>query len=443
MSIELMIKNLYYQAFKNILDVYEIFKDYFDEERVDLQDIISIDTFSEYISNTEYSEYLSKSFIVDSPLFKSYEDEIKIIIKALLEEGALKSKIATDYTVFRFLYPFLYDRIPLRRVTASIIVHFPEVRVTNENDKYVDIKDLYARVKVTHNGNIVGTFGLNRTNYPVSHLMADYMHSHIPGLNLNSPKSFLNPCLGSGPINDTILTLVGNADLSMWMLFCRELDMYVTVESLSGIPYRHLERITGTRKLKKCSSVFRPTFPNYPITSTIALSSDEISNFIKYVIDKNVIKFTYSNGSYNLAMSYLNYILSISNSFIEYVNTKLERTPEVLERFTQESLYRNNILIPHAIINNSLHEFTSSVSNTNYMEYNGRESITFKGNTLKLYIYDDSQSENSNNEVLILNKDFCHCLLFHILTYLNIKHGKINNSQSNPETGSFKECIIL
>lgn len=439
MNTDLMIKNLYQKSYEHILNVYEVFKDYFDEERVDLQDISTMKIFENRLRTSPYSNYLNKSFITSSEIFKNYDESIQIIIKALLEEGALKSLIASDNTVFKYLYPFLYDKITLVTSTASILVHFPNVRVTNENDKYVDIKDLYARVRVTHLGNITGTFGLNRTDYPLSHLLAGYMHSHISGTNMSNPTEFKSPCLGSGPINDTILTLATNNDINMWMLFCRELDLYVRVESLEGVPYKKLEHITGTVKLDKVRRLFDNN--NLMYTVYINIPQTILKDFIFYLVRNNIIKFNYSNKSINLAMSYLDYIIAVSNAFIEFVNTNIKIGQAFSSTFTLENLISERVLARYVIKNNTLYKISNNNSGTDLLRHNGKSSFIFKGNTLHLNIYNDSQEE-SNNEVLLLNRDFCYSLLFKIISYLNINYGKSLSNQIS-EARSYKEYITI
>lgn len=57
-----------------------------------------------------------------------------------------------------------------------ILVWFPQVRVTNEYNKSVDIQDLYAKVIINTEGQLIGKFYLNRATYPLSHMRVGYMH---------------------------------------------------------------------------------------------------------------------------------------------------------------------------------------------------------------------------------------------------------------------------
>lgn len=57
-----------------------------------------------------------------------------------------------------------------------ILVWFPKVKVTNESGKSVNIQDLYAKVEIDTEGQLIGKFYLNRATYPISHMRSNYMH---------------------------------------------------------------------------------------------------------------------------------------------------------------------------------------------------------------------------------------------------------------------------
>ena len=123
--------------------------------------------------------------------------------------------------------------------------------MTNENDKSIIIQDLYAKIELDAKGNIPTEdrgFTLNRATYPMEQWVCGYMHSHISNIPKGNLTSFQSPCLGTGPINNTVLELKNNCDSTEWMLFCQELSMYVTVESLRGGPYIRMETIGSKRQ---------------------------------------------------------------------------------------------------------------------------------------------------------------------------------------------------
>lgn len=443
-DINLMIEKLYQNATRKIYQVYDVFKDYFDEERVDIQDIETLELFKQRLSNKVYSEVINRTFILESNAWNNTSEQDKEIIKALLNERVLSTFICSDETAFKYLFPFLLEKYDtsIYNETAYIIVRFPEVRVSNENDKYVDIKELYARVKVNGEGKIQGTFGLARADYPVSHIYADYAHSHIPGLTLEE-NQFKSPCLGSGPINRTICSLVEEGELSSWMLFCRELDVYVTVESLSGVPHRKLENITGDKKLRKigqqfsnfrCVNYFK-TFVrhrNFP--------REELKGFITYLISKDTIKFSRSNGTYYLGMGFKDFIISVSNAFIDYVNNRTERTEYNKRIFNISHLTYIDMLKPYVIKDGIIYSMENRIGSLeSTLGLSGRTLFKFKDSEVKLNIYDGT-SRDEDNIVYLLNPNFCEELLTYLIIYLNYANSK---KYANSQIGFDKKHIII
>lgn len=436
-TIDVIVESLCRQSYNKVYEVYEIFKDFFDEERVDLVGI-NYTEMTERLKARTYISFINASTIMSSTLYSESSDHIKSIIKTLIFEKALETRIGEDVTVFKYFLPYLVGSIQqfVDGSEAQIIVHFPEVRVSNEHDKYVDIKELYARVKLSGNGTIIGTFGLLRADYPLSHLYADYAHSHISGVTLNE-DGFKSPCLGNGPIISTISSLTRECDLNFWMLFCRELDTYVTVESLAGGPYRRMENITGTRKLRLATDDFSTMFHNRNLGSYISRDIPEstIKAFIKHLLKTKAIKFGFSNGSYILAMGYKDMLISMSNCFIDFVNNYMERDALNIVTFTIEGLERRNFLMPYVIKNGKIYTSTrANYSSASYMSYNGNKVLSFKGKDVKLNVYDDTVGEVDENTVRLLNSSFCEFLVFKMINYLNIVYG------SNNQTTEIRSC---
>lgn len=430
-----ILESLYRESIKKVFEVYDVFKDFFDEERVDLV-IGNMAEFKSQLAQRKYNYYINKNSILSSPIYVECSEQEKSIIRTLLIENALDTKIGSDITVFKYLYPFIANCIhsSINVSEAQILVHFPEVRVSNENDKFVDIKELYARIKISNSGTIIGTFGLCRTDYPLSHIFADYAHSHIPGITTDT-NEFKPPCLGHGPIVSTISSLTRECDLNFWMLFCRELDTYVTVESLTGGPYRRLENITGNKRLYEVQNSFstknhRKKLGRYYKFSEFPI--EDLKGFIKYMLEQQVVKIGFSNNSYILAMSYKEAIISISNCFIDYINNHIKRTEKNIQRYTLEHMISTGLLSTFIIKNNKICSYSSrGRSTSSYLSLNGKSVFSFKGSDVKLKIYDDKVMEN--NTVHLLNSYLCELIISNMITYLNINYGKANTAQVRPD----------
>ena len=119
MDIKEQIRNKYYTPTESVNIVYDIFKDFFNEVRVDLQ------------LNNKFKKYL------DTVLENTNENELNILSNYNLNNILDIAKIINNYTLEP---PFF------------IFVHFPNVTITNEHNDSINIKDLYARIPIYWNG---------------------------------------------------------------------------------------------------------------------------------------------------------------------------------------------------------------------------------------------------------------------------------------------------
>lgn len=409
----------------DVLEVYEVFKDYFGEDRVDLQPYINLE-WVESRRDLRLSDHLTKSNVLCSRYFASLSEVQQDIVKTLLENNALRCKLLEDEAVTSYFLPILLQKAAVDGVN-KILIHWPEVEVRNEHDDTVIVEELYARVLVNYEGKITGTFGLNRTKYAISHLMADYMHSHIPGVNTDNLSSFLTPCLGRGPINETIMSLVREKDLMFWQLFCRELDVYVTVESIAGVPYRRMKSINGQEQLVDYDNQLH-------LTSRFARMYDPddyiIKSLLKYILSKNILKYNFSNGTFGIGMPYKECVLNISNAAIEYINTRTNLSKEeAMEYFDKVIIKDGKLMKPYNRYNRSRDA---------YFRLKNRDCFVFKGEMLKFDVYDDAENTNDMNVVYILKREFISAILCSIITFLNINYGR-----NKKEIGVNKESVIL
>lgn len=354
----------YTEGIEKINKIYEVFKDYYGEERVDLQNIM------------DKQDFLAKSTIRDAE------------------------------------YPF-------------IIVHFPEVTVTNENNDSVLVKDLWAKVIITFNGKIHSGFSLNRSTYQYSHWVSDYMHSHIPGIPKTNITTFLSPCLGSGPIKNTIASLAGHFDEALWSLFCRELDVYTRTESLSGGPYRRMTNIGSAER----SNYHYIT--DFDINIAYTYDNFELGNlkrFILYLIDKDVLKFNFDNGTYSLAMDWYDYYITISDVFIEWYN-KMYNEREMSH--TLEDLISMEIIVPVEI--RDRHIFKATGVSAISQSMSRTRVLRFKGHDVLLHI-EPAETADDVHIYHVLNKYISANILRTLLTIINYKYGRENTESATDTT---------
>lgn len=392
-------KRLYSNYTSKPLRILEIFNDFFGEEFVDLQNLVSYEEFSSmFINSTPYELLVNCNY--------SNTTSIKNLSGKDLEE--VLNKIETVH--FSTLNPY-------------ILVHFPKVRVTNENNRFIDITHLYAKITITYGGLMVRNFSLNRSEYTAIQMLSNYMHSHIPGIPSSDFSQFQDPCLGSGPIRDTIFNLKRSYNEDLWELFCLELSKYVTVESLTGRPYKYLESVGASDKVLN----------KFSLININTVHFKELTNlFISHFIKSKKLKFSYKNGFYTIGMSYIDFMLCISNEFIAWYNEQISKGNDNLP--TINRLFNCSYIDKYIISNNTIYNpgnyNVSSLSN-----HEGKFVCKFKNRDVRIHItnYEDV---NTNNTTILLSSVKALFILNTILKVLNYNYGrKTNNDNSNTSEG--------
>lgn len=420
--IEEKIEELYNSLMDKPLRVLGIFNDFFGEDKVDMQGYWSLDKFKSWMNIEPLSAYIPDGDIVsmnrdDWSMYKTWAitdlpgDQVEKVVNVL-----------TDTTVKERIGNAKFNGI-------FILVHFPHVRVTNEHDRFVDINHLWAKVKVMYNGTLNGGFTLNRSEYTLLHFRSDYMHSHIRSIPTNDFTKFQNPCTGSGPINGTISALNRDYDEDMWNMFCLELSKYVTVESVSGVPYHYLERL-GTNGMEigvdRFITYLSPGYYGGVITP------DKFKEFVRYFINSKKLKFNYVNGSYSIGMSLIEFIVLISNEFIKWYNDQFNEG-KLTAKFAD--LKRHGILRECIIDNGKIYYDSSRDNVNNYARYIGKKVCIFKGKEITVDITDIVEVRNENKSI-ILDTQTALYILTTILKVLNYRYGRNKATHEGNQFGT-------
>lgn len=366
------LKDKYYTPTESVNTVYDIFKDFFNEVRVDLQ------------VNKE---------------FKSFFDNL------LEEPSEFTLDILSDYNLNVKLDIEDFINTYYQKPPFFIFVHFPDVTITNEHNDSINIKDLYARIPIYWNGTLNHRFEMIVTTYTRTLFNAGYCHSHLHTLYDNKPY-FDTPCLGTGPLVETCEVLTSNFTEDNWRLFCVELSRYVTVESLLGTPYYRMTDITDKSNNKPIKV--------YCVHSYIWNYKKLLIETIHNLISKKLLNFKYVNGEYNFANSEAELIRIISNEFIAIYNEKFNKK-EVTETLQQLA---NRCFIKKVKYFNDNYYFISIV----------RDKIpssdvlfTFKGKDIKTVVTEDITNVR---QIYILNSDKVSYIATKLLEFINMNYGK-------------------
>lgn len=401
---------------ERINEVKLIFEDHFGENFVECKPINSMNeiTESRMLDRTVWTkDILYAIFNLPSELkSKTKEEYYDYILSTVTPENILTILgRATWDRFYDFLSQFQYQ----------IVVHFPEVTITNENNKSIVIQDLYAKVCINGLGNLCSGPLFNRATYPYIQMVRGYMHSHINGI--VTDEHFTSSCLGSGPINRTINSLRMECEEGLWKLYCIELEKYVHVESLHGGPYHRLENVTGSNTSKVSPEI--RMYTSFPITNDAALR-EFLINFTSILITSPELKWvTKYNLGYSLGMSLSEFILVASKIFINYYNTELLKNNIDL---TQNYLFDVNVLSNYIFENDTLAElFSNDTLPSSRASLQGRELFVFKDKPVILTILPKNYDPDHTN-LILLSQNLCNYLATQ-LTYI-INYGNFTNSTS-------------
>jgi hypothetical protein len=400
--------------FKYIVD---IFNDYYGEERVDLQHNFC----DEFINNTLLNGFYNpETFEVT---FNSIDNGAWVGMSNIYNESEENINRILNSIEFQDLYTNHH----YNNNYVYILVHFPQVRVSNESGKSTIIKNLFARISLSLKGEF-RRLEFSKTHYTYAHFIHGYLHSHVPReLTYND---FNGCCTGTGPINDTIHNLQyyeeDNDYTDQWMQFCWDLDKYVTVESEAGIPYIRMNNCvseirTGEEislNLDKVSNTLNSAFSHYYYLDTY-----DLQEFVKYLIRNKVFKFKWSHKKWDYAHSNEDLIILISNHFLKWIKTysliSSDYCVNVQGRYFEQTISINNKLF-----------CKSHTTPPDITKHQNKDMFVFKGEMQKLHI--DNPTNNNIGFIWTLKFGCAQPILIYLLKIINIYYGK----DSITETGN-------
>lgn len=332
------------------------------------------------------------------------------------------------------------DRVDLQCSAGgenTVLIYFPHVTVTNENDNSIDITELYVKIKIDCSGKLIGTFTLNRSEYPISQWYSGYLHSHVCGIYKDNCSIFITPCLGNGPIKYTCAHLNTDFDEDIWRLFALELDKYVHTESLSGVPYMYLEKVGIPQQgsVRECNV---PINTGLSIRPGLAESNNQLFNelldkFLPYIIEKKPFTFGFNNGYY-IANSPCNIVIRLSNLFIEWYNS----LPASEQGTIRRDMFAHNFLIICKIKDEKIYQNRIEINDRyfSYKRYIGMKLWTFKGKQLELNITgipkdDNPTIELDENSSTLLHPDIVMYIANRMLKVINYKYGNTEDPRLN------------
>ena len=394
-------------------EVLDVFNSFFREDKVDFQFhrgfiIYKLEQASrKYLLDSRYSlttDYLNKVDNLEAD---------GSICSALKHIGELNPPDISEDLIVWFIYLNLESILDYHGYdfNLSIVVHFPEVTITNEIGQSHKMQDVYTRTTLGANGHMQGYMQLTKTTFSLLEYKWGYIHSHLPKWFTNGAYAtslgFSAPCFGSGPIRPTMLTLSVDYEPSIWYLYCAEMQKYVETESLKGGPYVKIEDMYA-------SEVKLNNFTVHGLVESGSSFIDTIDfpGFMKYLLDNRVLRFNFDGQIYRLGMSFTDAYLAISRAFDSYfsaINTRLHSS--------HWTYYLTNYVVGDYALSEPV--ALDKVSD----EETEDAVLYFKGKAVKLKIL-GSYNVSKDNITKALNIVIVSSIVNVILRLINNKYGK-------------------
>lgn len=378
------INSQYESLMEKPLEIFRVFSEYFGEDKVDLKG---------YRTKAEFTNY---------------------VLGGMTPESSLCSLNKNGVQCF------------------TLYVWFPEVKITNENNKSTYVKDLYVKIFIDVSGQLLGKFYINRATYTHTQLYCRYIHSHVPRLDTLNPALFKTPCTGEGPINNTISSLNMVYDIDLWQLFCSELEDFVQTESIAGVPYIRLESLGGEVTGGNYNSFLYVMFNQeawYRFSGDIPVidvRNEFILDFVRYLLKSKVLPMEYSNGTYSLGMSPVQATILVSNKFIEWFN---KENNIYRKSITEEDLISYNVLMQAIVAEDSIYKPSADLNASDISRIEGCLICNFKGKPITITVLPEETSQR--NLSLVLNQKVMNNIVTAICKVVNFRYGRKSTEQES------------
>lgn len=288
-------------------------------------------------------------------------------------------------------------------IANTILIYFPKVHISNERNESLIISELYVKFSIYTDGTLAQPPALGRAEYTKAELAKNYMHSHVRFISKDEDNMFVVPCLGRGPIRDTVCTLTSSSDSDIWMLFCVELQKFVETESVKGVPYHYLREVANIRPREL-------SYTSLGTHHTIAL---EIEPFIPYLVRHIKLPIVYRDNCFQLGMPFRDYVLMLSDIFIQWSNSRNDSN--------RGNIDTNMLLYNVMYMNKGLYiEEDENISVEDNIR--GKRLCIFKGRPVLVKIVGSHPTDTNVEYVTIVSPNIASYILNKILATINY-HG--------------------
>lgn len=352
--------------------------------------------FFDKTTNDVYDVYedCDKFYILD----KTKEEDVETFVNFRSMIKALNNFYPNRWDIdIEFIYDYFNTESDDDKIVAlvkGITIYYPNITISNKDNKQHNIKDLFVSLKFELNKkdkknkkvNIIGIFG-RRATLTYEEVCSNYAHSHLnPSVEhyfeTNNKNFFRNTitrfCTGSGEINILLADYNCNDfNEDRFNLILVQLMTLVSWESIEGTPYRYINNI----KIRLNSS-----------TPTQIKLNNSYSNIIKYIRDN------FSNN--RLLPEDLKFI--IKNSKVELDENTFNKF--ILRLSDCNSIVKNNFICFESDGKYYMHNSVKP-SEIKYYKHTEQNPIIFRGQDFPFtIIYPEEIKEEEIEKSLILFK---------------------------------------
>lgn len=150
-----------------------------------------------------------------------------------------------------------------------------------------------------------------------------------------------------------------------------------------------------------------------------------LKDFVKYLLEKKLLTFNYIEGSYGIGMSYVDYMVTVSNAYIEWYNNLLL---DGVVNTSFNGLLNQEVLNKTIIRGGRIYYVRSTSTMREAERYIGEKVCEFKGKEITLEI--DGIINIDENTVILLNPIYAETILFILLRILNYQYGRENREET-------------
>lgn len=315
-----------------VLTVYEQAKEYYGEDRVDLQPVF-------------WPQSVHKA--LDGP-WRRLVNDLGLTARFRGASSGNDGERAYEWlqraTVFeKFSAVFTEEVLKQSHLPAyAILVKFEDITVSNERDESTTIEEIFAMTHLSYSGHCVDRMFWSRTKASALHYLSGWRHSHLHTTSNagNNYSEWRTPCLGTGPITMTINSLESEYNLDLWALYWLELDQCIRVESIEGGPYARISSI------RERSLVYETheTYINEIQGSMIY--PEKITQLVKRVAASGKVKWAWRVNKFVITTPFVEFVSIVSDCYLDMLRESVP-SDEAARGLMNTQLHNNELLWAH------------------------------------------------------------------------------------------------